>query len=59
MDKVLKLVTQDEGLKKYFAKLTQFLVLFRLNFRLKDLFLAAQNVHKISIKKTGGHKLNY
>ena len=32
---------------------------FKIFFGLNDLFWAAQNVHKISIKSTGGHKLNY
>ena len=32
---------------------------FWLSFGLNDLFWAAQNVHKISIKSTGRHKLNY
>ena len=65
MDEVLKFVTSDGGLKKkrkkifaVFGKITQFKNLVRFNFGLKDLFWAAQNVHKISTKRTGGHKLN-
>ena len=43
-----------------FAKMIQFYDLFWLSFGLNDLFWAAQNVHKIIIKRsTGGHKLNY
>ena len=67
MGEVLKFVTPDGGPRKkhkkktftFFAKITQFLDLFRLNVGLKDLFWAAQNVHKKSLKGTGGHKLNY
>ena len=39
----------------FFAKITQFWKLFRLNFGLKHLFWAAQNVLKIRIKRTGEH----
>ena len=66
MGEVLKFMTPVGGLRNkrnkffaFFAKITQFYDLFRLNFGLKDMFWAAQNLHKISIKKTGGHKLNY
>ena len=45
MGEVLKFVTADVGLRKksqinfaYFAKITQFYDLFRLNFGLNDLF---------------------
>ena len=43
----------------FFAKITQFWDLFGINFCLNDLFWAAQNVQKISIKRTGGHLQNY
>ena len=62
MGEMLKFVTPDEGLRKkaskkflfFFAKITQFSDLFRLNFALKDLFCAAQNVRKISKKELEG-----
>ena len=67
MGEVLKFVTPHGGLRKktlnkllrFFAKIVHFKDLFRLDFGLKDLFRAAKNVHKLSIKRTGGHKLNY
>ena len=66
MGEVLKFVTLDGDLRKkkqkkfsFFAKMTQFEGLFSLSFDLKDLLWAARNVNKVSIKRTGGHKLNY
>ena len=57
MGEVLKFVTPDGGLRKkaqkilkFFAQITQFWNFSRLNFGLKDLFWAAQNMDKISIK---------
>ena len=43
----------------FLQKWLNFKTFFYLSFGLKGLFWAAQNVHKISIKTTGGHKLNY
>ena len=66
MGEVLKFVTLDGGLRKktqkkfvFLQKWLIFKTFFYLSFGLKNLFWAAQNVHKISIKTTGGHKLNY
>ena len=72
MDEVLKFVTLDGVsekkrknsfvffLQNFYDKMTHFYDLFfYLSFGLKDLFWAAQNVHKINIKITGRHKLNY
>ena len=66
MGQVLKFLTPDGGLRKktqknfsVFCKITQFQDPFQLNFSLENLFKAAQNAHKISVKRTGEHKLNY
>ena len=66
MGEVLKFVTPDGGLRKkrkaifvFFAKIIQFPDFFKLNFGLKDLFRAAQNVPKICIKRIVKNKLNY
>ena len=67
MSEVLKCVTLDGGLRKkskkefvfFLQKWLNFKTFFYLSFGLNDLFWAAQNVHKISRKTTGGHKLNY
>ena len=60
---VLKFVTPDGGLgkkmQKVFCKNNSILRSFRLNFGFKDLFGAAQIVHKIKIKRTEGYQLNY
>ena len=67
MGEVLKFVTLDGSLRKKTQNSFCFFVLqkwlnfksfFYLSFGLKDLFWAEQNVLKISIKITGGHKLN-
>ena len=50
MGEVLKFVTLDGGLWKKRKKIFVFL---------QKKFWAAQNVHKISIATTVGHKLNY
>ena len=60
MGEALKFVTTDGVLEKnaknflLFYKNDSILRPFELNFGLKDLFLTVQNVHKISIKRTGG-----
>ena len=62
MGEVLKFVTLEGGLKKkckkifafFLQKWLNFKTFFWLSFGLKDLFWAAQNLHKISIKSTGG-----
>ena len=64
MGEMLKFATLNEGLRKKTQKNFSFFCkndshLFWLSFGLNALFWAAQNVHKISIKSTGGHKLNY
>ena len=66
MGELLKFVTPDKGLRKkrkkffaFFCKNNSILRLFEVYFGLKYPFYAAQNVHKISIKRTGGRKLNY
>ena len=61
--KVLKFVTSDGSLRKkckkflLFCKHNSILRPFKVKFRLEP-FRAAQNVHKISIKKIGGHMLD-
>ena len=67
MGEVLKFVTTEGGLREktqknvhVFCKNNSILRPFRVKIRFeRPFFLAAQNVHRISIKRTGGHKLNY
>ena len=66
MGKVLKFLTLDGGLgkkmqKKFyvFCKNDSILRPFLVKFRFERPVLSSANVHKISIKSTGGHKLYY
>ena len=63
MGEVLKIVTPDGGIRKkneknfsvFFAKNSSVLRPFGLNFGLKDLFWAAQNVHWKKQKELEAH----
>ena len=68
MGEVLKFVTLDGGIRKKAKKIVFVFFLQKwLNFKTffievtvwKTCFEQCKNVHKISIKTTGGHKLNY
>ena len=63
---MLKFMALDGGLRKkrnksftFFCKNDSILRPFLVKFRFERPVLSSANVHKISIKSTVGHKLNY
>ena len=66
MGEMLKFMTLDGCLRKktqknftFFCKNDSILRPFLVKFRFERPVFSSANVHKISIKSTGGHKLNY